>query len=163
MSAWISTKDSLPEMGLKVLVYLDTSIISIASRRTVQVYGNDKVPYRWEGPGPFTFFAQWVSHWMPLPEGPEADSIEPVPSDLTVSLPPDCLQAIHDSLEKNVAMAALVAREYRSQLLTTAVAARNGWPWCACQEGPLPEPAGELGPPCCDRCCGLIPPTTPTL
>lgn len=59
---WISTKDALPELGMRVIV---------------NIKGHGKVkPYQsvWTfEDGEREVWEQWVTHWMPLPEPPEVN------------------------------------------------------------------------------------------
>jgi hypothetical protein len=69
MSEWINTKDRLPELNVKVLVYLGPfKEISFAWRdncQTTEYYD------RWITIGDYMYPDELVTHWMNLPEKPE--------------------------------------------------------------------------------------------
>jgi len=91
---WISVKNRLPENKQKVLIYYPndryffngkSDCISAAwfikgktreeadklgSYSAEDQFGNNLVPYYWEGDGPMAWFGQDVTHWMPI-ESPE--------------------------------------------------------------------------------------------
>lgn len=78
---WIATKDGLPSEGQEVLAYLPVTPsiredgtswqMRVVFFRSAPVEGNNRVPYEWEGPGPFKEFGQCVPYWKPLPDLPK--------------------------------------------------------------------------------------------
>lgn len=72
-SPWIRTQDRLPEIGQDCLIFYRSggnSGMFVSQFETRKVDGNDKVPYGWRGPGPFSFFGWQVEWWMPVPPVP---------------------------------------------------------------------------------------------
>lgn len=59
---WVKTSDRLPTLGQDTLIYTDGRMY-VSTFSECQVYGNDTVPYRWEGPGPFRFFGWEIKYW----------------------------------------------------------------------------------------------------
>jgi len=67
----------LPYFGQRCIIYVPNEPMTNPADRVfvsefVKAYGNanDQVPYAWKGPGPYYFFGQNVSHWMPIPDLP---------------------------------------------------------------------------------------------
>lgn len=65
MGEWISVKDRLPEIGIKVLVFItytsvndeiDVDMIDPSISHTSEPWG--------------TYLSKHITHWMPLPEAP---------------------------------------------------------------------------------------------
>lgn len=95
---WISCDEQLPENGQLVIIYAPKSHtskinicrlergISAKEREELKLAGderwrtfsgadehaNNRKPYRWKDQGPGSYFGQEVSHWMPLPDSPDA-------------------------------------------------------------------------------------------
>lgn len=92
---WIDCNEQLPEENQRVLIYIREDatsisdytgrvrIFSVTFERAEQ-YGNNERPYRWEDHGPGYWFGQDATHWMPLPEPPQAHN-EPATADTLVS------------------------------------------------------------------------------
>ena len=81
MSEWISVKDRLPEHGAYVLVWLDGEDAPIVAdyRPTGWSARTDGLrvgcmAYCYGGMIENDFNQQEITHWMPLPEPPEADN-----------------------------------------------------------------------------------------
>lgn len=68
---WIETASRLPNCGKMTLIFVSaTQQMYVSCFAETTVGGNHHVPYRWYGPGPFSFFGHEVSHWAPLPAPP---------------------------------------------------------------------------------------------
>jgi len=65
-SRWISVKDGLPEKGTYVAVYYGKFIGNL-----VDIMAWDGEAWYKSG---FREDAEWITHWMPLPEAPKEDS-----------------------------------------------------------------------------------------
>lgn len=71
---WISVKDRLPEQDVAVLVYgqvLNDPPDIIGVRRRYN--GDQEWKHTWESEDGFIYSEDDVTHWMPLPEAPEAN------------------------------------------------------------------------------------------
>ena len=71
---WISIKDRLPEPNIGVLI-TDGHIIAVAEFRIPGYHDQfDLCCHGWEGyEWEFEFASNRITHWMPLPEFPDAD------------------------------------------------------------------------------------------
>lgn len=76
LTQWISVKDALPKRGETVLCYMnferDSSDVTWKNTITENRYdgvlvGSNPKKHVWEWQG------DYVTHWMPLPEGPEVE------------------------------------------------------------------------------------------
>lgn len=70
-SIFTKPSDGLPEVGEYTLIYVaghptcdEGSKFFVSRFEGREVYGNDKVPYGWRGPGPFSFFGWQVTGWL---------------------------------------------------------------------------------------------------
>ena len=73
---WIPTHERLPGAGSVVLVHTSGAMhvaTFVPGRenpgdcvRFADKFGNNKVPYRWRGDGPCSWFGQEVSHWCEI-------------------------------------------------------------------------------------------------
>lgn len=72
---WISVTERLPNYGDIVLIFEDSHWnrgVEVAKFIKDDVFGNNKTQYSWVAPqGPMSWFGQYVSHWMPLPDSPK--------------------------------------------------------------------------------------------
>lgn len=72
---WISVKECLPNYGDVVLIFEDSHWnqgVEVAKFIKDEVFENNKTKYSWVAPqGPMSWFGQYVSHWMPLPNPPK--------------------------------------------------------------------------------------------
>ena len=64
-SAWISVKDRLPEIGIEVLVF------TYATQTRVWTIADCEV---WEDEYGYLHDFEAATHWMPLPDAPEAEA-----------------------------------------------------------------------------------------
>lgn len=68
MSEWISVKDRLPEKSQAVLAFSRDKVQQIAELRD-DISGMHR--YKWDC-DTYDLESDWVTHWMPLPDPPEA-------------------------------------------------------------------------------------------
>jgi len=69
---WVRVKDLLPKMGVDCLVVLDGDVELDIFCRVDDWYADPEVGWRWYGMTPEE--SARVTHWMPLPEPPDAET-----------------------------------------------------------------------------------------
>ena len=75
MSNWISVKDKLPENNVTVLAYCEKTKKYFIGNRSC-CYFSKEAYWRHEGArGAMYTVTSKVTHWMPLPEPPEEESL----------------------------------------------------------------------------------------
>lgn len=75
MSEWISVKDKLPENNVTVLAYCEKTKKYFIGNAIYRCF-SDGVYWRHEGArGAMYTVTSKVTHWMPLPEPPEEESL----------------------------------------------------------------------------------------
>lgn len=79
MSEWISVKDRLPKHNQRVLIFAEgkedfSTIIQISHIGNVGLFPSTPM-YDWIAPFQYFFMNYEITHWMPLPNPPERESI----------------------------------------------------------------------------------------
>lgn len=80
---WISVKDRLPEHDQRVLAFAQgnrdgfwgESKIDIAHIGNIRLFPDSPDCWQWIAPYQYFFAGYEITHWMPLPEGPERESV----------------------------------------------------------------------------------------
>jgi hypothetical protein len=70
VNRWIPCETAMPEVGMPVLIYG-------CSHRVTAYYDNCKNLFRLTEDDNLYYIAEYVTHWMPLPEPPEQDDDSP--------------------------------------------------------------------------------------
>lgn len=68
---WIATAQARPAKGAETLILTRDGRVYASRFEARAVQDNNRVPYGWTGPGPFSFFGHDVLYWMPVPAKPE--------------------------------------------------------------------------------------------
>lgn len=79
MGEWINVKDRLPEHDQRVLIFAESkenfdTIIQISHIGNVGLFPSTPI-WDWIAPFQYFFMNYEITHWMPLPNPPERESI----------------------------------------------------------------------------------------